>query len=315
MTQKPTISVVIPLYDESESLDDLYEGLTRALEPLSNTYEIIFVDDGSKDGSLDKLEALHKKSPSIKVIQLRENFGKSVALSVGFQHAKGDIVFSMDADLQDDPKEIPRFLETCEQGFDLVSGWKHTRMDPMGKTFPSRIFNCVVSFLTGMKLHDFNCGFKCYRKEVVSSIRIYGELHRFIPVLAKWKGFRVTEIKVEHHPRRYGVSKYGMERFSRGFLDLLTVLFLTRYLKRPLHLFGGVGMTCLVLGGALSSYFGVQWLMGFPMYVRPLMVFGWVAIILGIQFVSMGLLGEMMIHSVHSTKKREDPSIILRKLV
>lgn len=315
MTQKPNLSIVIPVFNESGSLDELYGQLKTVLTSLDRPYEIIFVDDGSRDGTIEKLEILHAKDTMAKVVQLRDNFGKAVALSVGFEHAAGDIIFTMDGDLQDDPREIPRFLEMLDQGFDLVSGWKQERKDPVGKTLPSRIFNRVVSLMTGIQLHDFNCGFKCYRREVIQNVRIYGELHRFIPVLARWKGFRVAEIKVEHHPRIHGVSKYGMERFTRGFLDLLTVLFLTRYLKRPLHFFGGIGLLCLIPGMALSVYFAVQWLLGYPMHVRPLMVFGWVAIIMGIQFISMGLLGEMLIHSMHAAKKKEDPSIILKKLV
>ncbi len=315
MSERPHISVVVPVYDESESVEALHGVLKAQLQAEGLSHEIVFVDDGSRDDSAAKLSALREKDSAVKIIQLRDNFGKSVALSVGFENAQGDIIFTIDADLQDDPNEIPRFLQKLEEGYDLVSGWKYKRMDPLGKTVPSKAFNRAVSFFTGIQLHDFNCGFKCYRKEVIRSIRIYGELHRFIPVLAKWKGFRVAEIKVEHHPRRYGVSKYGVERFSRGFLDLLTVLFLTRYLKRPLHLFGGVGLLCLLVGLLLSGFFTLRWIAGTPMHVRPLMVFGWVAIILGIQFISMGLLGEMMIHSMHSYKKREDPSIIKSKLL
>ncbi|NOY52332.1 MAG: glycosyltransferase family 2 protein [Deltaproteobacteria bacterium] len=312
---KPMISVVVPVYDEEGSLEVLASEIRTVLGPLPNEYEVIFVNDGSRDGSTARLAALHKDDPTVKVVELRDNFGKSVALSVGFEHANGEIIFTMDADLQDDPKEIPRFLEKIEEGYDLVSGWKFKRHDPVGKTFPSKIFNRVVSMMTGIKLHDFNCGFKCYRRVVVQNVRIYGELHRFVPVLARWKGFRVAEIKVDHHPRLHGVSKYGVERFTRGFLDLLTVLFLTRYLKRPLHLFGGIGLFCLVPGLLLSAWFVIQWLIGVPMHVRPFMVFGWVAIILGIQFISMGLLGEMLIHSFHTYKQREDPSIIRRTML
>jgi glycosyltransferase involved in cell wall biosynthesis len=309
------ISVVIPVYEETESLEPLFHGLKEILESLDISYEVLFINDGSRDGSEQVLDLLHDREERVKVIHLRANFGKSVALSVGFEHAEGEMIFTLDADLQDDPKEIPRFLQKMEEGYDLVSGWKFKRMDPIGKTLPSRIFNQVVAWMTGIKLHDFNCGFKCYRRDVVRNIRLYGELHRFVPVLAKWKGFRVSEIKVEHHPRAHGVSKYGMERFSRGFLDLLTVLFLTRYLRRPLHLFGGIGLLCLVPGLLQSIFFIGEWLFGVPMHVRPLMVFGWVAVILGIQFISMGLLGEMLIHSVHTYKRKEDPSIIKRKLL
>jgi glycosyltransferase involved in cell wall biosynthesis len=315
MVAIPNLSIVIPVCNEAENLEGLYGALKAAAERIPNSSEIIFVDDGSEDDSMAKLERLRNSDPRVKIVQLRDNFGKAVALSVGFENASGEIVFTMDGDLQDDPSEIARFLAKLEEGYDLVSGWKFIRRDPIGKTLPSRIFNQMVSLLTGIKLHDFNCGFKCYRREVIENIRIYGELHRFIPVLARWKGFRVAEIKVAHHPRKHGVSEYGIERFARGFLDLMTVLFLMRYLKRPLHLFGGIGLLCLLLGGGLSAYFMFQWLSGTPMHVRPLMVFGWVAIILGIQFISMGLLGEMLIHSVHSYKKKEDPSIIRRKLL
>ncbi len=315
MAENPYLSIVIPARNEADNLHGLHGALKTVLEKIPHSSEIIFVDDGSDDDSMVRLERLRSGDPRVKIVQLRDNFGKAVALSVGFENASGQIVFTMDGDMQDDPSEIPRFLAKLEEGYDLVSGWKFIRRDPIGKTVPSRVFNRVVSLLTGIELHDFNCGFKCYRREVIESIRIYGELHRFIPVLARWKGFRVAEIKVAHHPRKHGVSKYGMERFARGFLDLMTVLFLTRYLKRPLHLFGGIGLLCLVAGGGLSAYFMFQWLSGTPMRVRPLMVFGWVAIILGIQFISMGLLGEMLIHSVHSYKEKEDPSIIRRKLV
>ena len=310
------ISVVIPVYNERESLRQLYERLAGALRALDAVkYEILFVDDGSTDGSYQVLAELHALDPQVKVVRLRTNFGKAVALSVGFEHARGDRVVTLDGDLQDDPKEIPRFLEKLEEGYDLVSGWKFERHDPPNKTIPSRIFNRAVALLTGLPLHDVNCGFKAYRREVVESIRIYGELHRFIPVLARWKGFRVAEIKVEHHPRRFGRSKYGAERFVRGFLDLLTVLFLTRYLKRPLHLFGGVGLVCLLPGLGLSAYFGGRWLMGQPMHVRPLMVFGWVAIILGVQFISLGLLGEMLVHSIHSKGRQERRAVIASRLL
>jgi glycosyltransferase involved in cell wall biosynthesis len=291
------LSIVIPLLNEAAALQMLYDGLVATLKEVTGDYEIIFVDDGSTDHSSEIIEKFHQSDSRVKLIQFRKNFGKSAALLAGFREASGEILITIDADLQDDPKEIPKFLQSIEKGYDLVSGWKQKRQDSLSKTIPSKIFNWVVPLVTGVHLHDLNCGFKAYRSEVVKNLRIYGELHRFIPVLAAWRGFRVGEISVEHHPRRLGNSKFGMERYLRGFFDFITVYFLTHYLKRPLHLFGGFGLALLAAGVGISGYFLVQWFIGVPLHLRPIMVLGWVLIVLGVQLMLMGLIGEMITHT------------------
>ncbi len=302
------ISLVIPLYNEEESLRPLHEQVSQALGAVGCSYEIIFVDDGSTDGSFAVLEELHRADEHVRALQFRRNFGKSAALSAGFREAKGEIVITMDADLQDDPQEIPHFLAAIEQGYDLVSGWKFPRRDPWTKTLPSRLFNWTTRLLTRVNLHDLNCGFKAYRREVVEEISIYGELYRYIPVLAHWQGFRVTEIKVRHHPRPFGRSKYGLSRFGRGFFDLLTVLFLTQYLRRPLHLFGWLGVLFFAAGMAANLYLTVLWFMGVrPIGNRPLLTLGVLLLIIGVQFVSFGLLAELIAKVSSATS--EDYSI------
>jgi glycosyltransferase involved in cell wall biosynthesis len=258
------LSIVIPLLNEGLSIPLLHEELHKTLKPITEKYELIFIDDGSTDGSSDLIEILRKQDPHIKLIQFRRNFGKSAALSAGFREASGKVVITMDADLQDDPQEIPHLLDKLRTGDDVVSGWKFPRRDPLSKTFASKIFNKIVSIVTGVKLHDMNCGLKCYRQEVVRELQMYGEMHRFIPVLASWKGFKVGEIKVRHFPRRFGKSKFGFSRFLRGFFDFITVYFITKYLKRPLHFFGGIGMLCFGTGFVINFYFGMQWLLGLP---------------------------------------------------
>ena len=291
----PYLSIVIPLLDEEESLGELYAQILAATDPLKKPIEMVFVDDGSTDGSFAVLEQLHKKDPRVKVIRFRRNFGKSAALSVGFHEAKGDFVITMDADLQDDPAEIPSLLDTLAQGYDLVSGWKQKRHDPMSKTIPSRLANSVTAMMTGIPIHDMNCGLKAYRKEVVKGVIVYGELHRYIPALAHWAGFRVGEKVVNHHPRKYGRTKFGIGRFSRGFLDLLTVLFTTRYIRRPLHLFGVWGLLSALIGIAIDGYLSIEWSLGrTSLSNRPLFMVGFLFIIIGVQFVSFGLLGEMI---------------------
>ena len=293
---KVELSVVVPVLDEAPSLPILYRELTDVLERLQRPCEIIFVDDGSRDQSFQILEKLHRQDDRVRVVQLRRNFGKAAALSVGFAHARGRIVATLDADLQDDPAELPRLLAALDEGLDLVSGWKVNRQDPASKTWPSRLFNAVTGRLTGLPLHDFNSGFKVYRRAVVDEIRLYGELHRFIPALAARRGFAVGEIPVHHRPRQFGWSKYGAGRFVRGALDLLTVLFLTRYTRRPLHLFGGLGLLSLGVGLLASLYLTALWLMGVrPIGNRPLLAFGVLAILVGIQFLSLGLLSELVL--------------------
>lgn len=291
----PLISIVIPLYNEVESLPELYHQIINVVRENKYNYEIIFVDDGSDDGSLDVIKKIRKGDKNVKFISFRRNYGKSAALAVGFEHAKGDIIITMDADLQDDPREIPNLLKKLNEGFDLVSGWKKKRYDPISKTIPSRIFNFVVSTLTGIKIHDFNCGLKAYRKEVTQDIKVYGELHRYLPVLAHWAGYKIGEVVVQHHPRKYGKTKFGASRFIKGFLDLLTVMFTTRYFKRPLHLFGSVGIFIFALGFGITFYLSLLKLIeNITLSNRPLFILGVMLTIVGIQFISIGLLGEMM---------------------
>jgi len=289
------VSVVVPLYNEEESLPELLENIEGALKKIKKPFEVIFVDDGSTDGSFGVLKRLHKGNKNVKVIRFRRNFGKSAALSIGFAEALGTFVVTMDADLQDDPAEIPGLLEAMGDSLDLVSGWKRKRFDPISKTIPSRFFNFVTAKMTGIPLHDFNCGLKAYRREVIKEINVYGELHRYIPALAHWAGYRVGEKAVQHHPRKYGRTKFGLSRFFKGFLDLLTVLFNTRYIRRPLHLFGVWGIVSFLIGGIIDLYLSIEWLRGeTSLSNRPLFMVGFFLIIIGVQFISIGLLGEMI---------------------
>jgi glycosyltransferase involved in cell wall biosynthesis len=305
------VSVILPVLDEVESLGVLHRELTETLERLGRSYEILFIDDGSRDGSFQLIEKLTVEDPRVRGFQLRRNFGKAAALAVGFREAQGDIVVTLDADLQDDPAEIPKLLARLEDGFDLVSGWKRDRQDPRSKTWPSRLFNWVTGWLTGVRLHDFNSGFKIYRREVVQEIRLYGELHRFIPVLAAWRGFQVAEVPVHHRARRYGRSKFGSARLWRGFLDLLTVLFLTRYTRRPLHLFGGLGLIAWTVGFVVNAYLTGIWLSGSqPIGHRPLLAFGVLSMLVGVQFFAVGLLSELVL----SYQTRTDDVSIRRRL-
>jgi len=305
------VSVIVPVLDEVESLEILHRELTAALEQIGRPYELIFVDDGSRDGSFETLEKLHRSDERVRVVQLRRNFGKAAALAVGFREACGRLIVTLDADLQDDPAELPRLLERLEEGYDLVSGWKLRRRDPPSKTLPSRLFNRVTARLTGLPLHDFNSGFKVYRREVVEEVRLYGELHRFIPALAAWRGFRVSEVPVHHRPRRFGRSKYGSARFWRGCLDLLTVLFLTRYTRRPLHLFGGLGFLAWAGGLGVNLYLAGLWLAGArPIGTRPLLAFGVLSMLVGLQFFSLGLLSELVLS--YQARNADDVSIRCR---
>ena len=305
------VSVVLPVLDEVESLGVLYRELTDVLEGLGRPYELIFVDDGSADASFALIEKLHRADARVRAVQLRRNFGKAAALAVGFREARGGVIVTLDADLQDDPAEIPRLLARLEEGFDLVSGWKQDRQDPRSKTWPSRLFNWVTARLTGVPLRDFNSGFKAYRCETVGEIRLYGELHRFIPALAAWRGFRVGEVPVRHRPRRFGHSKFGSARFWRGCLDLLTVLFLTRYTRRPLHLFGGFGLVAWTVGLGVNLYLTGLWLTGVrPIGTRPLLAFGVLSMLVGIQSFSVGLLSELVLS--YQARSADDVSVRCR---
>jgi glycosyltransferase involved in cell wall biosynthesis len=288
------ISVVVPVHDEERSVEPLYEELCLSLEPLARPWEAVFVDDGSTDGSLAAVTRLHAAAPNVKVVRLRRNFGKAAALAAGFRHAEGDVVVTIDADLQDDPAEIPRLLAKLDEGYDLVSGWKAQRRDPLSRRIPSRIFNAVVGRVSGVRLHDLNCGLKAYRAEVVRNLRIYGELHRFLPVLAHDRGYRVTELVVNHRPREHGRSRYGAERYLRGFLDFLTVWFMGRYRHRPLHLFGSLGLALGAIGTIVLSYLTVLKLSGEAIGHRPLLTLGVLLVVVGLQFFSLGLLSELI---------------------
>jgi len=291
------ISVVVPVYNEEQSLSVLHQELIAALNGLEQSYEIIFVDDGSTDGSYKVLEDLHRKDPAVRVIRFRRNFGKTPALVAGFEHSRGAVVITMDADLQDDPAEIPQFLKKLAEGYDLVSGWKYPRLDPPSKTLPSRIFNKTVSLTTGVQLHDVNCGFKAYSRELVEDLKLYGELHRFVPVLAHQRGFRVAEVKVHHRPRRFGVSKFGARRFARGFMDLLMVLFITTYLRTPLRLFGTLGLLAVLAGTLMDLYYVVLRIINNdPIHQHPIVYFGILLIVSGLSMFLTGLQSEMTRH-------------------
>lgn len=297
-----SISVIVPLYNERDSLAELHAGVSAELEYLGIGAEVIYVDDGSDDGSLEVLKGLQARDPRIQIIRFRRNFGKSAALSAGFQHAQGDLIVTLDADLQDQPQEMRKLIEKLEEGADLVSGWKKLRLDPITKRWPSRLFNWVTSFLTGVPLHDMNCGFKAYRREVVEEIRVYGEMHRYIPVLASYRGYRVSEVPIEHRARPYGESKFGPGRLIGGFFDLLTVIMLTRYNRKPLHAFGVFGLLLLSAGLLIEAYLTVGWFFGRWIGDRPAFMLGILLLIVGAQFIFFGLLAEMIAYSA----RRED---------
>lgn len=293
------LTVIVPVLNEEESLPELSLNLESELSKVAGgRWEVIFVDDGSTDGSFEVIRSIRERNKRFRAIRFRRNYGKAAALSVGFEQAKGIIVITMDADLQDDPSEIPNLIAKLKEGYDLVTGWKKKRHDPFTKTIPSRCINFVTAKATGVKVHDMNCGLKAYRRDVVKTLNIYGEIYRYIPALANWEGFRVTEIPVKHHARRYGKSKFGFSRFVKGFLDLLTVLFTTKYFKRPLHFFGTIGTLFAVLGFAIDAYLLVEWAMD-ATYLsnRPLTILGVALIIVGVQLFSFGLIGEMIIKS------------------
>ena len=294
MAATPHLSVVIPVLNEAESLPELVKRLDGALRPEGYEWEVLFIDDGSTDDTYAVLERLHAQNPRVRCIRFRRNYGKSAALAVAFREARGERVVTMDGDLQDEPLEVPRLLKRLEDGFDLVSGWKKVRHDPWTKTAPSRFFNLVTGWMSGLKLHDFNCGLKAYRSDVTQTLEVYGELHRYLPVLAHFDGFRVTELAVEHHARIHGRSKFGAARFVNGFLDLLTVLFVTTSRRSPLHVFGRVALLFFLLGLALIGWVATPWFFGAPIRVRPLLLFGFGFEFAALQFISLGLLGELI---------------------
>jgi glycosyltransferase involved in cell wall biosynthesis len=311
-SQRVAVSIVVPVMNEEKSVPLLFEKVSEQLIQLGKTYEVIFVDDGSTDATFHELEKLHAQQPGIvRVVRFRRNFGKTPALVAGFSRCHGDVIFTMDGDLQDDPTEIPNFLAKLDEGYDLVTGWKFPRLDPLSKTFPSRIFNWMVSTMTGVHLHDINCGFKAYRREIVEDphLKLYGEFHRFVPVMAHWRGFRVAEIKVRHHPRKFGVSKFGARRFARGLIDLLNVLFLTSFLRTPLRLFGPLGFWTFLLGFLVDMYVVVRsyLIIHEPIHNQPMLFVGILLMIFGVQFILTGLQSEMIRH--YAYQKGEDYSI------
>ncbi len=301
------IGIVVPVLDERESLAELVERIRRAVEEHNLTLEeILFVDDGSSDGSWEEINSLAAADPSVRGVRLRRNFGKATALNVGFGLVRGDIVVTMDADLQDDPAELPKFIEKLRDGYDLVSGWKQARQDPLSKTLPSLLFNFVTMRVSGVRLHDFNCGFKAYRRSIFDNIELYGELHRYIPALAHALGYRVGEVPVRHHARKHGRSKYGVSRYLRGFLDLLTVVMITRYAWRPGHLFGGIGTLLLVSGGGILTYLtGLKLFTGASIGTRPLLLLGATLLIIGIQVLSFGMLSELLLSRTSGLKRAD----------
>jgi len=301
-TNTMDLSIVIPLYNEVESLRELHGEICRACEGMRSSFEVIYVDDASTDGSFGVLEAIHTEDPRARVIQFRRNCGKSEALAAGFAVVRGKMVVTMDADLQDDPAEIPNLVKKMEEGFDLVSGWKKHRRDPLSKRFPSRVWNRMTAMMTRVKIHDFNCGLKIYRCEVVETLDVYGEMHRYMPALAQWAGFQVGEIPVNHRPRKFGKTKFGSSRFIKGILDLITVVFLSRYVRRPLHIFGIVGLLSCLTGGAITGYLVVLRILKVSyLSNRPLLFVGVLLLIVGVQFISLGLLGEMITRSQAKT--------------
>ncbi len=309
--EKPELSIVVPLFNEQESLRELYDTVHKALDH-QYSYEIIFVDDGSNDGSWEVIKDLSAKDSDVRGIQFRRNYGKSAALQKGFEKVRGNYVVTMDADLQDDPAEISDMIAMLKNGYDLVSGWKKQRHDPLSKTIPSKFFNLGTSWVTGIPLHDFNCGLKAYRREVIDNIYLYGEMHRYVPLLANWEGFsRIGEKIVVHHPRKYGQTKFGVSRGMKGFLDLVSLMFINKYVQRPMHFFGSIGTISLLFGGGITFYLTVMRLF-FHEYLtnRPLFLFGIMLLLLGVQFFSIGFLGELIIKH-----KGEEKSINIKDII
>ncbi len=300
------LSVVIPLFNEAENIPELFSQLKRALEGLGRSYEIIVVDDGSTDGSFDILKQLHASDPHLKVIRFRRNFGQTPAFAAGFDLAQGDWVITMDADLQNDPADIPMLVAKAEEGYDVVSGWRVNRQDPfLNRRLPSMMANWLISEVTGVHLHDYGCSLKAYRREVIKNIKLYGELHRFVPAIASWLGIAVAEVPVHHHPRRFGRSKYGISRTIRVLLDLLTVRFLLSYSTRPIHIFGALGLLTAGVGGILGLYLSyVKLILGQDIGGRPLLMLAILLVVVGVQFVTMGLLGELVVRTYYESQNR-----------
>jgi len=316
----PDISLVVPVYNEVESLPELYRQIDQACTSMGRSFELVFVDDGSTDGSAALVDELAGNDSRVQVVHFRRNFGKSPALAAGFERVRGRIVITMDADLQDNPAMIAEFVRMIETGADVVSGWKKHRRDPLDKTMPSKLFNVIVRKASGVPLHDFNCGFKAYTAECIGELSVYGGFHRFLPVLASQKGFRVAELVVEHRPRTHGASKFGARRFLDGLLDLLTVLLVTRFRTRPLHFFGMPGLILSLTGVAVLTYLSAEWFLGHAIGSRPLLILGVLLTITGMQFLGIGLLGELLVRTtissreIFSIRTPERPSRVLTQV-
>lgn len=307
-TAKPDISFILPIYNEQDSIAELAGEILAVTAENDLRAELLFIDDGSTDGSADAVKQLMKKHPEVGFIEFRRNFGKAAALSAGFEEATADTIVTMDGDLQDNPHELPKMLDALKNA-DCVSGWKINRQDPIDKTLPSRIFNAVVGRLSGIKMNDFNCGYKAYRRQAVQALDLYGEMHRFIPVLLHWQGFRVAEVAIEHRARKFGHSKYGFSRILKGFFDLLTVILTTRFRTRPLHIFGSIGLLMSLVGVGLLVYLSVLWFMGLgPIGNRPLLFLGMLMLLLGVNSVGIGLVAEF----VQNATAHNKPSYFVR---
>ncbi len=314
----PDLSILIPVFNEAESLSQLTAEITKVATDQHYDLEIVFVDDGSIDPSWSVIQTLARSQTNVRGIRFRRNFGKAAALRAAASTSSGRLLITMDADLQDDPREIPKLLETLGEEFDLVSGWKEIRHDPLGKTWPSKIFNRLVGWLTGVRLHDHNCGFKIYRREIFDDVKLYGEMHRFVPVLAAAQGYRVGEIAVNHRARKHGKSKYGWSRLPKGFLDLLTVTFLTGFKQRPQHVLGSVGLLSFVAGGAGMFWLAIYWVLRMtlypdwePLHQRPLVLYSLGAMLLGSQMLCMGFLAELI---VATGQERKEPYSIRERV-
>jgi glycosyltransferase involved in cell wall biosynthesis len=307
-----SISIVVPLLNEAATVSSLYEEIAAALADSGDEWEVVYVDDGSTDGSYRELVRLHAAFTNVRVVRLRRNFGKAAALAAGIEAAGGEVIVTMDADLQDDPAEIPRLIEKLDEGYDVVSGWKCDRQDPLVRRVVSRIYNSATALATGVRLHDMNCGLKAYRAEVFEHVRLYGERHRFVPVLAHHLGFSVTELPVNHRPRLNGRSRFGIERYLRSPFDLLTIVFMGRYRYRPLHLFGGVGLIASLAGTAILLYLTAEKIGGAGIGNRPLLMLGVLLVVVGVQFLSLGLIGEMLTsqHEENGRSTRRPPAQI-----
>ncbi|MGC9326567.1 MAG: glycosyltransferase family 2 protein [Candidatus Hinthialibacter sp.] len=303
------LSLVIPVKDERETLRPLYEKICEVMESLGRKFEILFIDDGSVDGSFDVMRELFEQDKRVRVFRFHINYGKSPALAAGFEHARGRVVVTIDADLQDDPAEIPRLLEKLDEGYDLISGWKKNRQDPFSKRLFSWIFNAVVSRASGIHLHDFNCGLKCYRREVLEQVRVYGEMHRFLPVMAKWYGFKIGEVVVTHHPRKSGRSKYGGERIIKGILDFGTVMFFTYYVQSPAHLFGRIGIAIGLVSFILFFISIITMIYGWMNMGGIEMAISLAAAVISFQCICLGLMSELLTFF----HRREEPSYFINE--